>query len=175
MHSAKYNGPAFRVVVEGAELWFAAAHFTVSPQEVEPLHGHNYRVVVEVWGDLAPEGWVMDFRQLRGLAAALCRRLHHRFLLPMGSPLLQVEETGDAYRLQVGGRQYLLPKEDCLPLPIDNTTAERLAQWLTWELKASLPPHLPLRRLAVGVEEAPGQSGWYSEELCQGGRHGPGP
>jgi len=175
VHSANQQPAPFRIVVGDGELRFAAAHFTVTPQEVEPLHGHNYRLTVEVWGELAPEGWVMDFRQLRAVAAALCRRLDHRFLLPTRSPWLQVQEEGASYRLQAGGRTYILPKEDCIPLPLDNTTAERLAQWLAGELRASLPPDAPLRRLLVGVEEAPGQSGWYAEDLCQeGGGHGPG-
>ncbi len=174
VHSANQKAAPFRIVVEGPELRFAAAHFTVTAAEVEPIHGHNYRLMVELWGHLSPEGWVLDFRQVRALAAALCRRLDHRFLLPLHNPLLRIVEEDRGYRLEAGGRLYLLPREDCVPLPIDNTTAERLAQWLAGELRASLPPHAPLHRLLVGVEEAPGQSGWYAQELCQGGGHGPG-
>jgi 6-pyruvoyltetrahydropterin/6-carboxytetrahydropterin synthase len=47
-------------------------------------------------------------------------------------------------------------------LPIDNTTAERLAEYLGGKLLETLrgegADHLT--RLRIGVEEMPGQAGW---------------
>jgi len=171
VHSANQDCGPFYVEVAGEGLGFAAAHFTATAEEVEPLHGHNYRAKVRLWSSLAPEGWVMDFRQLRKVATSLCRPLDHRLLLPGESPFLLVCEEGKNYRVEAGGKTYLFPKEDCLVLPLPNTTAELLAQWLGGQLLLNLPQGLGITRVAVGVEEAPGQEGWWSCNLCQGGGH----
>jgi len=50
-------------------------------------------------------------------------------------------------------------------LPIDNSTAERLAEWLCGRLKEELRGAGAgnLTMISVGVEEAPGQAAVHSE------------
>ncbi len=42
----------YKVTVERNTLRFAAAHFATFEDSCEPLHGHNYDVIVEVEGEL---------------------------------------------------------------------------------------------------------------------------
>ena len=51
-------------------------------------------------------------------------------------------------------------------LPIDNSTAERLSQYIAGQLIESLEHSGPpgLARLRVGVEEMPGQAAWFETD-----------
>jgi 6-pyruvoyltetrahydropterin/6-carboxytetrahydropterin synthase len=160
---------SFRSVrVERNRLRFAAAHMATFAGDCEPLHGHNYDVLVEVEGDLTEESWVIDFGLIKRLSRELCERLDHRFLLQRDSRLLHSEERDGAWLVRFGeDRRYQFPSQDVLALPIDNTTAERLAEWFHAELTASLEKLslTNIRRMSIGIEEMPGQTGWYKAPL----------
>jgi 6-pyruvoyltetrahydropterin/6-carboxytetrahydropterin synthase len=170
-----------RITVERNRLRFAAAHFATFGGECEPLHGHNYDVFVELEGDLTAESWVMDFGELKRLAREACEELDHKFLLQQKSRLLAIEDASDAWQVSFGSRTYRFPKSDVVALPIDNSTAERLAQWIWGRIRDGIAPgdRATLVRLRVGVEEMPGQAGWYeapiqtlAPEATDGARHG---
>lgn len=159
---------AHSVAVERQRLRFAAGHFATFADELEPIHGHNYDVSVEVAGDLTAESWVVDFSLLKRLTREVCETLDHKFLLQMTSKTLSITDDGEHYRIQYRDQPpYRLPKRDVAPLPIDNTTAERLAQYIAGQLAQSLArqPGLNLQSLKVAVEEMPGQSASYQTTL----------
>lgn len=161
--------PASRSVrVERNRLRFAAAHMATFAGDCEPLHGHNYDLFVEVEGELTDESWVIDFSLIKQLARDLCARLDHHFLLQRQSRLLLSEERDGTWYVRFGDqRHYAFPSQDVVALPIDNSTAERLAEWFHGELAAGLKQHAMdnIRRLSVGVEEMPGQAGWYEAAI----------
>lgn len=156
---------ATRVVrVERNRLRFAAAHMATFAGDCEPLHGHNYDLMVEVQGDLTGESWVIDFGLLKRLARGVCEQLDHRFLLQRQSRLLASEQRDGLWLVRFGDdRCYQFPAQDVIALPIDNSTAERLAEWIHAQIADGLRSHAVsnIVRLNVGVEEMPGQSGWY--------------
>ena len=155
------------VTVEGVRLRFAAAHMATLGNDLEPLHGHNYRVRCRVEGDLTDDRWVVDFSVLKGIVREACEQLDHRFLLQRDSKLLSIEEGNDNWAIRFRARVYSFPRADVVPLPIENTTAELLAQWL-WERVATAVgsgEHDNLYRLAIDVEEMPGQWGGYARSL----------
>jgi len=169
-----------RINVYGPELRFAAAHFTTFGGECgdprsEPLHGHNYAVAVELEGDLSGDSWVFDFVGLRRLVAALCQELEEwaalteriGFLLPAENHHIAVERGEGHYHVAFADRRYVIPETDVRPLPIDNSTAERLAEWLAGRLAGQLRSRgaANLSSLTVTVEEAPGQSASFTLPL----------
>ena len=156
-----------RITIERNTLSFSAAHFTTFGGECEPLHGHNYAVFVELEGDLTSDSWVFDFVELKRITTVLCGELDHRFLLPTLSPALQISETESEYEVRFGDRRYVMPRADVAALPMDNSTAERLAEWLAGRLADELRSRGAgnLRRITVGIEEAPGQADWYTLSL----------
>jgi len=161
----------WKVRVEGTDLRFSAAHFTTFEGQCEPLHGHNYAVTVEVEGELTEDSWVVDFVKLRGMARRICDELDHRFLLQRQSPVLEIDEGMSNWkvRFRPGGRPsgrergWVLPKAEVVALPIDNSTAERLAEWFAGRLGEELRAGgaTTVIAITVGVEEAPGQAAWY--------------
>jgi 6-pyruvoyl-tetrahydropterin synthase len=156
-----------KIIVEGEGLRFSASHIATMGGGAEPLHGHNYRLTVTLEGELTADSWVLDFGEVRRLARGLCAELDHRFLLPSKSRLLQTQEREEEWEIAVAGRRYVIPKSDVVALPIDNSTAERLAEWLCGRLKEELRGAGAgnLTTISVGVEEAPGQAAWHSEEF----------
>ncbi len=164
----------WKVRVEGTDLRFSAAHFTTFEGQCEPLHGHNYAVTVEVEGELTDDSWVVDFVKLRKMARRICDELDHRFLLQRESAVLEIEEGVSHWkvRFRPGGRPsgqergWALPKDEVVALPIDNSTAERLAEWFAGRLGEELRAAGATRvaAITVGVEEAPGQAAWYRQQ-----------
>jgi len=162
------------VTVGRNRLRFAAGHFATFADELEPIHGHNYDVMVEVEGPLTDESWVIDFSLLKRLTREICQTLDHKFLLQMDSRVLSIRDDGSHYDIQYKDQPaYRLPKADVAALPIENSTAERLAQYvagkLTEALKAPQPHGAPppaLTTLTVTVEEMPGQAASFQTTLA---------
>jgi 6-pyruvoyltetrahydropterin/6-carboxytetrahydropterin synthase len=155
----------YKISVERNTLRFAAAHLTTSHGQAEPLHGHNYDLLVEIEGDLSEDAWVIDFGELKTICQALCQQLDHRFLLPRDNPALEVSDLDDAWQIAAGDRRYVIPKSDVCLLPLDNPTAERLAEWFCHRLADALAQRGNITSITVGVEEAPGQAGWCTLSL----------
>lgn len=154
------------VTVEGVRLRFAAAHMATLGDELEPLHGHNYEVRCRLDGALTDDHWVIDFSLIKRLVREACEQLDHQFLLQRESRVLDIEEGTDSWTVRFGSRTYAFPRADVVALPIENTTAELLAQWL-WEQVAPqvAETHPNVHQLAVDVEEMPGQWGGYARAL----------
>ena len=158
--------PRYRFVLAKEDFKFSAAHFTLfADGGAELLHGHNYRVRVELaGGELDGAGLLLDIESFKRELRRLCARLDSRTLIPGESPRLRWTRQGDAIDVQCGERTYRFPAEDTLLLPLVNTSIELLARML-WE---DLAPHLAGSRvelMGVSVEESPGQRCWYEERL----------
>jgi 6-pyruvoyltetrahydropterin/6-carboxytetrahydropterin synthase len=161
------NSGTRHVTVEGVRLRFAAAHMATIGDDLEPLHGHNYSVRCRVEGELTSDGWVIDFGVLKRAVREACERLDHRFLLQTHSRLLTISETAGGWVITHRERRYVFPAADVAPLPIANSTAELLAEWLAGEVKSGLEVagiH-NVRRIFVDIEEMPGQSGGHLMSL----------
>ena len=158
----------YTIILERNTLRFSAAHFTTFGAECEPLHGHNYAVSVEIEGELTVDSWVLDFVEAKRIVVAICQDLDHRFILPLANTALIVAADDTEYEIAFGDRRYVVPRADVAALPIDNSTAERLAEWLAGRLQAELRTRgaSNVTRIKVGVEEAPGQAGWYEMPLA---------
>ncbi|MGN6393222.1 MAG: 6-pyruvoyl trahydropterin synthase family protein [Gemmatimonadales bacterium] len=160
----------FRVQVSKDYLVFASAHFiTFRGHQCETLHGHNYRVGVAVEGSVDAEAFfVLDFSILKQLTRRFVDEIDHKVLLPTQNPKLSYHEDGDRLRVDYFGRPtYVFPTRDCALLPIQNSTAEMLAQYLGSQVRDELGrggyTHLTL--LELEVEENYGQSATYRETL----------
>jgi len=156
-----------RITLERNTLRFAAAHFTTFGGECEPLHGHNYDVFVEIHGALTPDSWVVDFGDAKRIVRGLCRELDHKFLLPVLSKALTITPLSGELEVKFGDKRYVIPATDIARLDIDNSTAERLAEWFAGRIAAELKAlgAQNATSVNVGVEEMPGQAGWFKRTL----------
>ena len=81
-------------------------------------------------------------------------------LLATRNPFIAVEEGPRGVHVRYRDREWLFPRDDCVLLPIENTTAELLARYLAGRLLDDLLRHHGYRPdvLRVEVEENVGQS-----------------
>jgi 6-pyruvoyltetrahydropterin/6-carboxytetrahydropterin synthase len=106
----------------------------------------------------------MDFSLVKQRAREVCQELDHRFVLQARSTSVAWELRDGEIEVRHGDRRYVMPASDVAPLEIDNSTAERLAEWFAarvWE-KLQEQGAGNVRRVTVGIEEMPGQAGWFS-------------
>jgi 6-pyruvoyltetrahydropterin/6-carboxytetrahydropterin synthase len=143
---------------------FSAAHFITYHGDIcEPLHGHNYHVEVEVHGPLDENHYVVDFIAVRDAVQEIVDGFDHRMLLPTQHKTIHVVEQDGAVEVTHERRRWVFPREDCVLLPVANTTAERLAQIIAERLLnrwGRLSKQQPTR-LRVAVDECDGQWGVY--------------
>jgi 6-pyruvoyltetrahydropterin/6-carboxytetrahydropterin synthase len=156
----------FRIVLAKEDFKFSAAHFTLfGDRPAELLHGHNYRVRVELQGtELDAEGLLADLERCKGAVRALCRRLDSRTLLPAAGERLICVRRGESVEARLGDRCYSFPAADVVLLPLANTSIELLARMFWLDLAPGLRDSR-VDSFAVAVEESAGQSCWYEDRL----------
>jgi 6-pyruvoyltetrahydropterin/6-carboxytetrahydropterin synthase len=151
----------YTVRIEKDQLVFCCGHFiSFDGHRCERLHGHNYRAAVEVAGPLGPDWYVVDFVALKARAKEITDELDHHMLVATRNPVILVEEAGPAVRVRYKDREWVFPRDDCVLLPIENTTAELIARYVAGRLLAALRDRHGYAPgvLRVEVEEGPGQS-----------------
>ena len=157
----------YKVVVAKDYLSFSAAHFITFGGKCERLHGHNYAVAVEVEGELGADSYVWDFVPLKRMVKGICDALDHRFLVAVHNPHLDLRKGEKEWEIRYGERRYVLPADDVLSLPVDNITAERLAEYICGQVVAALKAEGAdnLTAVTVRVDEEPGQAACYTTRL----------
>ncbi len=153
----------FKVHVSKDYLVFCAAHFVTYDGETEPLHGHNYRASVTVEGRLQSDYFVFNFVTLKRIMRGLVDQLDHRTLLPEHNPHFHITRENGEVTVKVAERRYVLPEADVLLLPLPNTTAEKLAEYLAGELREKIGYLENLTACEMEVSEVEGQSAIYLE------------
>jgi 6-pyruvoyl tetrahydropterin synthase/QueD family protein len=100
----------------GRTYTFSAAHVILGHPKCGRMHGHNYRVIVEVEGPLwGYQNWIMDFGVLDEIVKPIINSLDHHFILP------ENQETPD-------GRVLLVA--DVVEISAPSSSAESLAEWI---------------------------------------------
>lgn len=158
------------VRLEKESLIFSAAHFiTFSGNICERLHGHNYRVFAEVYGPLDENEYVIDFIALRDAVQAITQELDHRMLLPESHPTINVQADEKEVLVTFEDRRWVFPLDDCVILPMNNTTAERLAEYISARLMSALKAQgiTNIQKLVLGVDENEGQWAIATTDIAQ--------
>ena len=157
----------FRVHVSKDYLKFSAAHFIAYKGFRETLHGHNYRVSVEIEGDLGPQGYVLDFGIVKQVTERVCSRLDEKFIIPAASDCLRIRDENGQVTVWYEEDEFRFPGKDVVLLPIVHSSAEELARYLAGEIRRELTEagveHF--RALQIGVEETTGQAAYFRESL----------
>ena len=152
----------YRVRVTKDHLVFSAAHFiTFAGNICERLHGHNWRTAVELTGPLDENRYVFDFIALRDAMQKIVSELDHHVLLPTKHAQIRVHSDEREVTATFESRRWVFPREDCVLLPVVNTTAEEIAAWIGARLQEVVRGH-NIETIQVEVEENFGQ--WA---ICQ--------
>lgn len=141
---------------------FSAAHFiTFAGNICERLHGHNYQVAADLYGPLDENSYVVDFIAVRDALREITGALDHHVLLPTDHAQIKVTADDRNVEVRFAERRWSFPREDCVLLPVANTTAELLARYIGKRLLEVLEQRLQFRpaKLVVAVDECEGQWG----------------
>ena len=167
--------PMFSIRLAKQDFKFSVAHFTIFGAETaEPLHGHNYRLALEVEGASVDDlGLLADCDRLKRAARAACAALDDRMLVPEASAHLAIGKSGGRHggngpatvAVGFGEREYRFPEGEVLLLPLANVTMELLARW-AWERIAKVARGGLVQTLTVEIEETPGQMCRYRAPLA---------
>jgi 6-pyruvoyltetrahydropterin/6-carboxytetrahydropterin synthase len=165
----------FQVRLRKAVHVFCAGHFiTLTDDICEAVHGHNWLVGADVDGPPDRHGMVVDFIKLRDLLSSITARLDHHMLLPTKNRLLDVSHAEIApgraeVTVRFKDRRWVFPADECVLLPVENTTAEWIARWIGHELLAAMDTagSPVLGTLRIEVDECLGQSAiWERPGRC---------
>ncbi|HXU46089.1 MAG TPA: 6-carboxytetrahydropterin synthase [Thermoanaerobaculia bacterium] len=150
--------PRYRISLAKEDFKFSAAHFTLFPdRDAELLHGHNYRVRVDLSGSALDElGLLCDIDAVKRRIRALCAGLDGRVLLPESGPQLRIAAAEGGVEVLWRERRYLFPEGDVRFLAMVNVSIELLAESL-WRDLASALAGGRIEELEVAVEETAGQ------------------
>ena len=100
----------------------------------------------------------------------MCDALDERVLLPANQPWVVIEQQEPCISVLVKTPQvekrYVFPKEDVILLPVDNTSSEQLALYVSQQLEPLIRHQLPVvKEFVVRVSESAGQSVSLSRRL----------
>ena len=136
----------------------------------EPLHGHNYRVLVRGEAPDLEGDMVFDFLNIKPIVREVCDGLDHKLLIPKDNKNLKIYTEKKNYVIETPDESYFsIPMSDTLLLPILNTSAERIAMYISDEVRKLVLERFKFSfsSLEIEVEETPGQSAvfHYQEKL----------
>ncbi|MHA1126265.1 MAG: 6-pyruvoyl trahydropterin synthase family protein [Candidatus Heimdallarchaeota archaeon] len=154
---------SYRLVQGNLSFKFAAAHFVLGETGCERLHGHNYLVEVQVYGEQdEKKNLVIDFLELKPFVRQFVEELDHMILLPDDNPHLKIVKKDNEYFVDFipKNKKYVFPVYDVVLLPIKNTTVEEFARLLADKLRPLFKKHANIEEIEVGVFEYKGQGCW---------------
>lgn len=153
---------AFSIKVYKQYFNFASSHFMLFKDGTrEPLHGHNYRVQIKGNALDLNDDMVFDFLDIKPIVRQVCDSLDHKLLIPKNNPHLHIEVSEKNYILSTRDESiFSIPQTDVLILPIENTSAERIAAYLAYQIRDLVLEkfQFEFKELEVEVEETPGQA-----------------
>ena len=151
---------SYHVRISKDYLVFSAGHFITYDGDVcERLHGHNYRVAAEVFGELDENHYVVDFIMFRDVLSAIVQELDHHMLLPKEHPRIRVDVGEHEVEVIFEDRRWVFPRGDCVLLPVANTTTELLGRVIGRRVLDDIESRTGVRpaRVRIEVDECFGQ------------------
>ena len=141
-------------------LIFSSAHFVIGENFFEPLHGHNYKLQINVYGQQGQDNMVINFLSIKKILAPLIDLLDHRVLIATENKHIEILEKGEQVIINIPrlNKEYEFPRTDVALLPIENTTVEEMSHHFVNELvKNEELKQDNIERITVTVNEYEGQ------------------
>ena len=148
---------------------FSAAHFLIfDERSAERLHGHNYRVRVDLEispsVDMGVSGFSVDFQVFKEAIKARLDQWDEIILLPGRHPDMMLTEEGTSLQVRFRDRYYVFPANEVVILPVTNTSVESLSRLLAEEWAEQFR-RFGVCGVSVFVEETDGQGASFSISL----------
>ncbi|MBW9222379.1 6-carboxytetrahydropterin synthase [Methanothermococcus sp. SCGC AD-155-C09] len=124
-------------------LKFSSAHVVFGHDSCGVIHGHTYYVDVKLYGEPSGDfGFILDFKILKKIVKKICKTLDHKLLIPENHSNLKYSITNNhiiyTFCNKDSKKEYKIPLEDILLLPLKGTTAEELSIYIAELVKKEL-------------------------------------
>jgi 6-pyruvoyltetrahydropterin/6-carboxytetrahydropterin synthase len=128
----------FAISLGKASTNFNSSHMLITDHFEEGLHGHNYHIEVEIFGEIDNSGLIIDFLFLQQIVRDLVREWDHFVLIPKYNPLIRISVNSTNTIIEYGSRLYSIPTEEIKALDCRNVTAEELSRLLTVKIEKAM-------------------------------------
>ncbi len=155
------------IIIDGwqSNIRFSSAHIIPEYEKCGRLHGHTYAVHLKVFGEKDEKGIIIDFTIVKEILREIVNLLDHKVLIPEKNNVAEINKLDDSISIVSGNKKYVFPKEDCVFLPIESTSAENLASYILGEFleRMSLSGNVDI--VEIGIDEGFGQGARISRKL----------
>lgn len=148
----------YSIGIEKGTIHFSSAHFIVTENFYEPLHGHNYHVKVELFGNPEKDDLIINFLDLESICKKITEKWDHFTLIPAKNPNVEVNKKNNVISFQYKKKLYEIPEREVVMLDCVNVSAEYLCSMFLENLKQKLTeifPNSNLKKLIVTLWEGP--------------------
>lgn len=151
--------------IELHDIEFSAVHFIVGHEKCGIMHGHNWKLSAGIEGTPDETGMMIDFSDLKKILRKIIKKYDHRVLIPKENNKIKFNKIGEMeVDFEINESRYVLPREDCVLLPIINTTCEELAMLFWNEIHDAMKlKEFKLKSIEVFIEEKDGQGIRYKK------------
>lgn len=147
---------------------FSCTHFTIfGPNHAERMHGHNYYVGFDLHFNSIneDEGLAVDFNVVKPIMKEICNELDEHVLIAKNSPHQSIIVESSQVNIKFNNKNYSLPEEDTLILPLANISSEELSRYIAFEFIRKAPSNIGLYRVETTIEETRGQGVTFVKDL----------
>jgi len=141
---------------------FSSAHVIPEYEKCGRLHGHTYAIHAKIWGKRDKNGIVVDFSVIKNVLRKIAKELDHRVIIPKEYDGVKIKE--ESVELENNGKKYVFPKEDCVILPINSSSAENLAEYVLQRVLNEISTK-GMKEIEIGVDEGFGQGARLRRKL----------
>ena len=155
----------------GKLVKFNSAHFVVYENFREPLHGHSYKVSLEIKAKkLSSSCYVIDFDIAKTIMNEICDGFKDHLLLPEFNKFikLDVNETDKTVKVTCEDSNFTFPLQDVKIIKTEQISAECLSKFIAHSFYEKLKEkheetikEIQIKKITVKVFEDKGKSGNY--------------
>jgi len=154
------------IYIDGSYLniRFSSAHFIPGDWKCSRIHGHDYSISVRITGSMGDKTYFLDFSKAKSKLKEIADYLDHIVLIPEKRRGISIKRKGSNLNVGLGGKTYSFPNDECRIVPVKDTTAECLSEYILQRFVESLEQSV--ERVEIEVHEGPGQyakSTWKNE------------
>lgn len=146
-----------------AGLRFSAAHFIPSHNKCSRLHGHDYAIMVRIWGDPV-DGIVVDYDDITRYVMSIIGVMDHKLLIPTRSDVIKHVCSNGICEISYNDKKLSVAESDVCLCDTTSSSSEDLSKHISMKLAEKLKDAKNVKGLEIGVQEGPGQ-GAYSEVI----------
>jgi len=144
---------------------FSAVHFLIRHEKCSRLHGHNWNLSTSIEGIPGKGGMMIDFSVLKKILRKIIGKYDHKVLIAEKNEDIKFNKNSNEKEMdfEIDNSRYILPAEDCILLPLENTTCEELTMMFRKEIYEAIKlEKFKLKSLEVFIEEKDGQGVRYN-------------